>query len=58
MSVEDDWPVLCVSSRLGLGIFVVNATALQCVVATQHLYAEEIRLFQAGTRREYVGMKE
>ena len=44
-------------SRFGLSIFLGIVSALDCVARVPGLYFEEIRVFHAGVRLEYVSME-
>ena len=44
-------------SGSAFGILLGNVSALNCVVRIQDFYFEEIRVFQAGIRLEYISME-
>ena len=54
ISVEDDRSALWVCIWLSLDIFPKNVFALDCAVRNLYIYLEEIRVFQASARLEYI----
>ena len=54
ISVEDDRSALWVCIWLSLDIFPKNVFALDSVVWNLDIYLEEIRVFQASARLEYI----